>query len=163
MPIITKTVGSNPTHDEVYSIQHYVIKFVSDLQHVREVVCQSLCKGFWVPNSSHLCHTIGWSYLSWQISHSYLQCLWSDIMGRQQSSPVEWRKSEVLQAKGGSLFSRHGRDIDYYLSVLTGCQICSLFWRVENCLEHASCRGSFNNGRSILNFLFPVNNTCQYN
>ena len=27
----TKVVSSNPTHGEVYSIQHYVIKFVSDL------------------------------------------------------------------------------------------------------------------------------------
>ena len=27
----TKFVSSNPIHGEVYSIQHYVIKFVSDL------------------------------------------------------------------------------------------------------------------------------------
>ena len=27
----TKVVSSKPTHGEVYSIQHYVIKFVSDL------------------------------------------------------------------------------------------------------------------------------------
>jgi hypothetical protein len=26
VPIITKVVSSNPTHGEVYSIQHYVIK-----------------------------------------------------------------------------------------------------------------------------------------
>ena len=32
--ITTKVVSSNPVHDEMYSIQHYVIKFVSDLQHV---------------------------------------------------------------------------------------------------------------------------------
>jgi hypothetical protein len=31
VPIITKIVSSNPPHDEVYLIQHYVIKFVSDL------------------------------------------------------------------------------------------------------------------------------------
>ena len=29
--ITSIVVSSNPTHDEVYSIQHYVIKFVSDL------------------------------------------------------------------------------------------------------------------------------------
>jgi len=29
--ITTKVVSSNPVHDEVYLIQHYVIKFVSDL------------------------------------------------------------------------------------------------------------------------------------
>jgi len=30
----TKVVGSNPAHVEVYSIQHYVIKFVNDLRQV---------------------------------------------------------------------------------------------------------------------------------
>ena len=30
--ISTKVVSSNFTHDEVYSIQHYVIKFLSDLR-----------------------------------------------------------------------------------------------------------------------------------
>jgi hypothetical protein len=34
VPITTKVVSSNPVHDEVYSIQHYVIKFVSDLRQV---------------------------------------------------------------------------------------------------------------------------------
>ena len=34
VPIITKVVGSNPADDDVYSIQHYVIKFVSDLRQV---------------------------------------------------------------------------------------------------------------------------------
>ena len=29
VPINTNVVGSNPTHGEVYSIQHYVIKVVS--------------------------------------------------------------------------------------------------------------------------------------
>ena len=30
--ITTKVVSSNPTHSEVYPIQHYVIKFVRDLR-----------------------------------------------------------------------------------------------------------------------------------
>ena len=34
VPITTKYVSSNPTHGEVYLMQHYVIKFVSDLQQV---------------------------------------------------------------------------------------------------------------------------------
>jgi hypothetical protein len=34
VPIITKVVSSNDVHDEMYSIQHYVIKFVSDLRQV---------------------------------------------------------------------------------------------------------------------------------
>jgi hypothetical protein len=34
VPITTNVVSSNPVHGEVYSIQHYVIKFVSDLKQV---------------------------------------------------------------------------------------------------------------------------------
>ena len=34
VPITTKDVSSNSVHDELYSIQHYVIKFVSDLLQV---------------------------------------------------------------------------------------------------------------------------------
>ena len=34
VPITTNVVSSNPAHGEVYSIQHYMIKFVSDLQQV---------------------------------------------------------------------------------------------------------------------------------
>jgi hypothetical protein len=33
-PITTSVVSSNPVHGEVYSIQHYVIKFVSNLPQV---------------------------------------------------------------------------------------------------------------------------------
>ena len=36
VPITTNIVGSNPAHGEVYSIQHYMIKIVSDL---RQVCC----------------------------------------------------------------------------------------------------------------------------
>jgi len=32
VPIITKFVNYNPAHGGVYSIQHYVIKFVSDFR-----------------------------------------------------------------------------------------------------------------------------------
>ena len=34
VPITTNIVSSNPVHGEVYSIQHYVIMFVSDLRQV---------------------------------------------------------------------------------------------------------------------------------
>ena len=34
IPITSKIVGSNSVHDEVYLIQHYVIKFVCDLYQV---------------------------------------------------------------------------------------------------------------------------------
>ena len=32
VPITTKVGSSNPVHGEVYSIQHFVIKFVSDVR-----------------------------------------------------------------------------------------------------------------------------------
>ena len=32
VPITTKVASSNPAHGEVYSIQHYVIKCISDLR-----------------------------------------------------------------------------------------------------------------------------------
>ena len=35
VPIITEVVSSNPVHGEVYLLQHFVIKFVSELQQVR--------------------------------------------------------------------------------------------------------------------------------
>jgi hypothetical protein len=34
VPITTNIVSWHPVPGEVYSIQHYVIKFVSDLRHV---------------------------------------------------------------------------------------------------------------------------------
>jgi len=34
VPIATKVVSSNPVHGEVYSIQHYVIKFIIDWRQV---------------------------------------------------------------------------------------------------------------------------------
>ena len=34
VPITTEVVSSNPIHGKVYSMQHYVIKFVSDLRQI---------------------------------------------------------------------------------------------------------------------------------
>jgi hypothetical protein len=34
VPITNEVMSLNPVHGEVYSIQHYVIKFVSDLRQV---------------------------------------------------------------------------------------------------------------------------------
>ena len=34
VPITTKVVSSNPAHGEMYSIQHYMIKFVIDLRQI---------------------------------------------------------------------------------------------------------------------------------
>ena len=34
VPITIKVVSSNPVHREVYSIEHYVIKFISDLRQI---------------------------------------------------------------------------------------------------------------------------------
>ena len=35
VPVTTKVVSWNPIHGEVYSMQHYVIEFVSDVRQVR--------------------------------------------------------------------------------------------------------------------------------
>jgi len=34
VPLTTKVMSLNPVHDEVYLIQHYVMKFVSNLRQV---------------------------------------------------------------------------------------------------------------------------------
>jgi hypothetical protein len=40
VPITTKVVSSNPANGEVYSIQQYVIQFVSDLRQVGDFLRQ---------------------------------------------------------------------------------------------------------------------------
>jgi len=45
VPITTKVVSSNPVHGQVYSIQHYVIKFISDLRQAdRQDITEILLK-----------------------------------------------------------------------------------------------------------------------
>ena len=39
VPITTNVMSSNTAHGKVYSMQHYVIKFVSDLQQVVGFLC----------------------------------------------------------------------------------------------------------------------------
>jgi hypothetical protein len=39
LPITTKVMSSNPVNGGVYSIQHYAIKFVSDLRQVGGFLC----------------------------------------------------------------------------------------------------------------------------
>jgi hypothetical protein len=41
--VLSKVVSSNLVHGKVYSIQHYVIKFVSDLQQVSGFPSNILC------------------------------------------------------------------------------------------------------------------------
>ena len=53
VPITTYAVSSNPTHGEVYSIQHYVIKFVSDLWQVT-----GFLRVLWFPQTIKLTTTI---------------------------------------------------------------------------------------------------------
>ena len=53
VPITTKVVSSDPVHAEVYSIQHYVIKFARDLRRV----CGFL-RVFWFPPPIKLPATI---------------------------------------------------------------------------------------------------------
>jgi hypothetical protein len=44
VPITTNVISSNPVYGDVYSIQHYVIKFVSDLRQVGGFLCQEAKK-----------------------------------------------------------------------------------------------------------------------
>ena len=53
VPIITKFVSSNPVHGEVFSIQLYVIKFVSNL-----VLVSGFLRVLWFPPSIKLIATI---------------------------------------------------------------------------------------------------------
>ena len=53
VPITTSVVSLNPVHGEVYSIQHYVIKFVRDLQQVG-----GFLRVLWFPPSIKLTATI---------------------------------------------------------------------------------------------------------
>ena len=50
-------ISSSPVHGEVYSIEHYMILFISDLQHV----CGFL-RVLWVPPSIKLTTTISLKY-----------------------------------------------------------------------------------------------------
>ena len=52
VPITTKVISSNPIHGEEYSIQHYVIKFVSDLGQV-----SGFLRVLWFPPSTKLTAT----------------------------------------------------------------------------------------------------------
>jgi hypothetical protein len=47
-PITTKVVSSKPVHGEVYSIQHYVIKFVTNLRQVTGAIPLACCNVFFV-------------------------------------------------------------------------------------------------------------------
>jgi len=44
VPITTKVVNLNPVNGKVYSIQHYVIKFVGDLRQVGGILVSSTNK-----------------------------------------------------------------------------------------------------------------------
>ena len=57
VPITTKVVSSNPVCDEVYSIQHYVIKFVSGLGQV-----WGFLRVLWFPPPIKLTTTIQLKY-----------------------------------------------------------------------------------------------------
>jgi hypothetical protein len=53
VPITNKVMSSNPVHGEVYLIQHYVIKFVSDLRQVSDFL-----RVLWFPPPIKLTPTI---------------------------------------------------------------------------------------------------------
>ena len=53
MIMLVKVVSSNPAHGELYSIQHYVIKFISDLRQVSDFL-----RVLWFPPPIKLTDTI---------------------------------------------------------------------------------------------------------
>ena len=57
-PITTEAVSSNLVHGDVYSIQHYVIKFVSDLRKVGGFLRVLRAKGRWFPPAIKVTATI---------------------------------------------------------------------------------------------------------
>jgi hypothetical protein len=71
---MTKVVSSNPVHGEVYSMQHYVIKFVSDLQQIGGFLW-----ALWFPPPIKLTSTIFFLYISF---------LWDDDDVKEHSSKV---------------------------------------------------------------------------
>jgi hypothetical protein len=54
IPITTNVVSLNPAHGEVYSIHHYVIKFVSDLWQVRDFL-----RVLWFPPPQYNWNIVG--------------------------------------------------------------------------------------------------------
>ena len=62
--IWTNVVSLNPSHGEVYLMQHYVIKFVSDLRQVSYILC---VLGF--PPPIKLTATIQWNIVESGIKH----------------------------------------------------------------------------------------------
>ena len=64
VPITTKAVSSNPAHGEVCSIQHYVIKSVSDLRQVGVF--------FWVLSSTKKLTATIWNIVESGVKHHNL-------------------------------------------------------------------------------------------
>jgi hypothetical protein len=86
MPITTNVVSLNPVHGEVYSIQHYVIKFVSDLRHVGGF----LRKLQFPPRYN-------WNIVESGIKHHKPNHMWS-VMGFPRSH-MPWRIGEGEQVR----------------------------------------------------------------
>ena len=53
VPITTKVVSLNPVHGKVYLIQHYMIKYVSDLRQV-----SGFLRVLWIPTNKTDRHDI---------------------------------------------------------------------------------------------------------
>ena len=64
VPITTKIVSSNPVDGEVYSIQHYVVKLVSDLRQVN-----GFLQVLWFPPLIKLATTISLKYFESGVKH----------------------------------------------------------------------------------------------
>jgi len=69
MPITTKVVSLNPSHDEVYSIQHDVMNIVSDLRQVSGFLLQLN----WLPRYNWNIVESGIKYLNPSLHHHSMQ------------------------------------------------------------------------------------------
>ena len=65
MSLTTNVASSNPAHGEMYSIQHYVIKFVSDMRQVG-----SFHRILWLPPLIKLTTMIFWNIVDSGVKHS---------------------------------------------------------------------------------------------
>jgi hypothetical protein len=125
LSVTTKVVSSNQVHGEVYSIQHYVIKFVSDLWQVSGYlwvlqfspsikltdnwnIVESGRSLIGIPNwNSHLSHEIIWTCsilvvgISQNTDYNIFHLLWN----RWWSCNILTRKPQIFRKHGCSNLS----------------------------------------------------------
>jgi hypothetical protein len=113
--IVTKVVSSNPVHDEVYSIQHCVIKFVSDLRQVSGFV-----RVLRFPPPIKLTDTISWNIVESGVKHHISLSL--------SLSNIWFRKFPIIMTSSWELRPNAGQ-----IEVKTGIHVTvfAILWRLD--------------------------------